>query len=506
MENRGVTESNWDIDTWLRENYDKVTEVFAREGPVQKPIEVNVHVKNAFCFVLEVISGNIHLRVKVFNPGDRMAKHYCSREIALLSALNGTGLAPNVHAGSISERWYISDWIVGADVAEGTTDDNVVEVAHEVGQWLAKYAEVIGARSEFVATGAEQRTTWRDYLVKYGGLIEKIALDPEGDFLAELPIETRLVAKDDPHMGNYVRSTAGKVYGIDFEMASLRPYGWDVVVAARHFLRAWPAPRFAHIDALLEGWGQGTDCISKEDFRKVVMYFAEKTAHDLNSAPVEALRKVLHDYNETANAPAAKIVQVPAKGDGLEPVEAGVHQGLRDHIARLMQSEAQPLAYEDHLANEDAAGQPATATPGPWMAKTCETCQGSCCSYGAKYNAYLKKDAIYRAARHLGTRSLDEVIDAYVAHVPDQHVQNSCFYHTREGCTLPREMRSTTCNEHLCSAVKSIARIMTELEPETPVLVVAGSYEAPDRAIAVTQSSATPVDLASLAVGARKAS
>ena len=505
LENRGNITSNWDIESWLKANYEKVSEVFAREKPVQKPLNVNVIVKNSFCFVLEVASGATHLRVKVFNPDDKMAAAYCAREISLLSALNGTGLAPSIHAGSIEEKWYISDWVVGEDLAEEANGENIVEIAHEIGLWLAKYAEQVAKTPEFVTNETDQCTTWRDYLMNYGGLIKKVALDPEGDFLAGLPVQMRLVAKDDPHLGNYVRSASGEVLGIDFEMSTLRPFGWDIVVTARHFLRAWPGPRFAHIDALLDGWGQGTDCIDKENFRKVVMYFAEKTAHDLNSPPVEALRKVLHDYNVTAAMPAAKVVQIPFKRDDLVPVETRVHKGLRDHIAGLMEAEADSLNYDNRLADDEVGGQPATAKPTSWMAATCETCQGSCCSYGGNYNAYLKKDAIDRAARYLGTRSLHQVIQAYIDHVPDQHVNQSCFYHTRKGCALPREMRSTTCNEHQCSALKSLSNLMGKLDPETALLVVAGAYQAPERAVAVSRSAVALLDLSSDESDAKKA-
>jgi len=496
MANRDGVPRQLDIREWLNQNSDVIKACFDEDISKVGPLDVKVQGVSKFCTILHVWQENTHRRIKVFNPDIPINKGYCYREAQLLSALSGTGLAPRLHYADVEACWYISDWIVGRELFQSVTPDNVVDISREVGAWIAKYTKVISRNDKFVETGAEHRMTWRDYLVQYGGTIKKVAMESDGDFTASLALETRVVAKDDPHFGNYIRSRRGKLFGIDYEMSSLRPYGWDIMVSARALLRTYPGPGMEHIDALVDGWGQGTDCLDKETFRKLVRWFAEKTAFDVNNPTVESFRGVLHAYNKAAEVPAAKILQVPSHRDEIEPVDAGIKTVLAERISTIMEGEAEnDLAYEAYLAGRDAPEDSGTAAVGLRMAKACETCRGSCCSLGTHNVAYLKKDAIYRAARHLGTRSLPEVIKAYMDHVPDEHVMGSCFYHTTQGCALPREMRSTICNTYQCGAVRALNQIAAELEPDVPVLVVAGSESLIDRAVAVTQTTAHAVDV-----------
>lgn len=48
-------------------------------------------------------------------------------------------------------------------------------------------------------------------------------------------------------------STKGRIYGIDFEHASYKPYGWDLLQAARGLVRLYPQ----HTDLLTQYLGQG---------------------------------------------------------------------------------------------------------------------------------------------------------------------------------------------------------------------------------------------------------
>jgi hypothetical protein len=44
-------------------------------------------------------------------------------------------------------------------------------------------------------------------------------------------------------------------------------------------------------------------------------------------------------------------------------------------------------------------------------------------------------------------------VAAYVARVPAATVPGSCVFHGADGCGLPREMRSDTCNRYLCDGL-----------------------------------------------------
>lgn len=495
MANSGGNFEPQDIKAWLAANSDRIKAVFDEDTSKVGTLDVKVQAFNPYCFILHVWTGDTHKRIKAYNPNTERLAGYCSRETKLLGALNDTGLAPRLYDFDTTENWYISDWIVGSELHATVTPDNIVAASREVGQWLAKYAQSILKVDAFSEAGKKQHKNWRDYLVNYGGVIEQAALDPEADFLEDLTLDTRIVAKDDPHFGNYIRAEDGTLFGIDFEMSTLRPYGWDVMVTARALLRTYPGPQFDHIDALVDGWAQGTDCIDQESFRKLVRWFAEKTAFDVNNPTVEGFRQILHAYNANATVPAAKIMQVPGFENEIDAVGADVSQALTARIRSLINNADQPLSVEEYLASDTTPQDSGTADVSLRLAKTCETCEGSCCSRGTQNLAYLKEDAIYRTAHYLGTKSLAHVIDAYVNHVPEHHVKNSCFYHTSTGCALPREMRSTICNMYQCGAAQAVSKMTSELDPDVPIIVVAGHHTEVKRAYAVSEQLSKKLDV-----------
>jgi hypothetical protein len=52
--------------------------------------------------------------------------------------------------------------------------------------------------------------------------------------------------------------------------------------------------------------------------------------------------------------------------------------------------------------------------------------------------------------------------------LPAESVLDSCVYHSATGCSLPRELRSETCNRHLCGKLKNLQAT----RPGGPVLGV----------------------------------
>ena len=476
-----------DIQNWLSANSNRIKAVFNKDISKVGTLDVKIQTFDAHCFILHVWTGDLHRRIKAYNSNAKNLAGYCSRETKLLGALNGTGLAPYLYDFDPTENWYISDWVVGSELHATVTQDNIVAISFEVGQWLAKYTQAILKIDAFTEAGNKKHKNWREYLVNYGGVIEQATLESEADFLEDLALDTRLVAKDDPHFGNFIRADDGQLFGIDFEMSTLRPYGWDIMVTARALLRAYPGPQFDHIDALVDGWAQGTDCIDQDKFHKLVRWFADKTAFDVNNPTVEGFRQILHSYNANSAVPAAKIMQVPGFENEIDAVDTDVQQNLTARIRSLISDADQPLAVEEYFSNGATPQDSGTEEVSLRLAKTCETCEGSCCSRGTQNLAYLKEDALYRAAHYLGTKSLAKVIDAYVDHIPKLHVKNSCFYHTSTGCALPREMRSTICNTYQCGAAQAVSKMTAELAPDVPVIVVAGHHTEVKRANAVSE-------------------
>ncbi|MEP3415040.1 MAG: hypothetical protein ABJN66_08350, partial [Gilvibacter sp.] len=87
------------------------------------------------------------------------------------------------------------------------------------------------------------------------------------------------------------------------------------------------------------------------------------------------------------------------------------------------------------------------------VGKACATCMGSCCNLG-KTHAFLD----YPSLKHiLGLQTSiltkNELVTLYSEFFPDQSYEYSCVFLGKMGCTLPRDLRSFTCNNFLCDEI-----------------------------------------------------
>jgi len=139
----------------------------------------------------------------------------------------------------------------------------------------------------------------------------------------------------------------------------------------------------------------------------------------------------------------------------------------RDHVNRLiaqaMVSKAPPPDLSEHLGASASIPEP---TPAERLTgHVCALCQGGCCSKGGD-TAYLSPDTIRRfMALHPQLRPRD-VLAAYLDRLSPRTQQGSCINHTSQGCSLPREMRSDTCNHYLCATQKDLH---SRLEDDPPL-------------------------------------
>jgi hypothetical protein len=49
-----------------------------------------------------------------------------------------------------------------------------------------------------------------------------------------------------------------------------------------------------------------------------------------------------------------------------------------------------------------------------------------------------------------------EVLDAFLSRVEESTSEDSCVYHGENGCSLPRHMRSGTCNGFECNLLRRL--------------------------------------------------
>ncbi len=119
------------------------------------------------------------------------------------------------------------------------------------------------------------------------------------------------------------------------------------------------------------------------------------------------------------------------------------------------------LSYED-VGVEDAF---------PLEAQTCSVCRGVCCNTGGK-DAYIKKETILRYMFGHPGQDPEQVLAAYMEHLGKKTFVNSCVYHTKTGCSLPRSMRSDTCNEFLCDSLIELDGLLNKTPIPKGILLI----------------------------------
>lgn len=127
---------------------------------------------------------------------------------------------------------------------------------------------------------------------------------------------------------------------------------------------------------------------------------------------------------------------------------------FRAYLENIMQlAEEQITDSASHefiqIEHESRAVQQQTSLP---VINACSTCRGACCLQ-AKGHAFLNKDFFAWRLLNEHDTSGAEMIDQYISQIPDQAYEDSCVYHGPQGCVLPREIRSSTCNRFLCTEI-----------------------------------------------------
>ncbi len=103
------------------------------------------------------------------------------------------------------------------------------------------------------------------------------------------------------------------------------------------------------------------------------------------------------------------------------------------------------------------------ANPLPILSAACGTCQGECCHNGGTH-AFVSTKLIAGMRCVNPGISPQELIDLYLAYLPQRSFNESCVYHQATGCALPRAMRAEICNQWECEDLQFI-RIQSDTSP-----------------------------------------
>jgi Fe-S-cluster containining protein len=100
------------------------------------------------------------------------------------------------------------------------------------------------------------------------------------------------------------------------------------------------------------------------------------------------------------------------------------------------------------------------------LGNACATCMGYCCRLGQTH-AFVDYPTLKNLlASQPAEFSEKDLLDLYSDYFPKQSYQNSCVFQGNNGCTLPRDVRSITCNNFLCDEVKKYRREVLQTDSE----------------------------------------
>jgi len=173
------------------------------------------------------------------------------------------------------------------------------------------------------------------------------------------------------------------------------------------------------------------------------------------------------DLDETWTDPdKAVLVIVPGVDAELVEVPEERIEKLRSHLeSRMTAAENEirnPLNCEALAAmHEDRDEHEACALP---VINACSTCRGQCCTQGGEH-AFLNRDFLAWRLLNEPDQTPQSLIDDYITRLPSHALAGSCLYHTTTGCVLPRQIRSSTCNEFVCTGI-SDARSQWNDQPD----------------------------------------
>lgn len=179
----------------------------------------------------------------------------------------------------------------------------------------------------------------------------------------------------------------------------------------------------------------------------------ETDARDVHALEVLAVLPKEPFFSHVANTDAVLLI-VPDNPQRVVEQPAENIAEFWVHLEQIMQQAEEQVEDTDlhesiQTEHESRAVQQQTSLP---VINACTSCRGACCLQG-KGHAFLNQDFFaWRLLNELDSSPRQKIED-YISRIPEEGYENSCVYHGAEGCVLPREIRSSTCNRFLCTGI-----------------------------------------------------
>ncbi len=180
----------------------------------------------------------------------------------------------------------------------------------------------------------------------------------------------------------------------------------------------------------------------------------EKLEFNLATAHIEAMRTA-HPGSFPEDV---TLVVVPANMHQLTALPDSRKDAIENHI-RAMTDKALEQMQDPQPVRTDIIDPMSTYTVHPDVHDTllagCATCKGQCCNGGGEC-AFITAATVRNFLKNHSEIEPDNVAAHYLEYLPTDSYEDSCVFHAAGGCTLPREIRSDTCNNFLCGPLRNL--------------------------------------------------
>jgi hypothetical protein len=187
----------------------------------------------------------------------------------------------------------------------------------------------------------------------------------------------------------------------------------------------------------------------------------EAIPHD----PVEA-RMRRQTFRPTADDDSVPVM-VPRNDKALVPTSPERVRQLRKHLVRTLR-DLQKMP--DPGRNASALRPEPEGFTGRVARTACTLCAGFCCRNGAD-DAFLDDRTMARVRAARPALDARATMRLYVERVPTAGYEKSCIFHSKQGCTLDRSLRSDVCNAWFCEGLHVY---LANEGAVTPTVIIAG--------------------------------
>jgi len=181
---------------------------------------------------------------------------------------------------------------------------------------------------------------------------------------------------------------------------------------------------------------------------------------------------------DVINSSSFTVTLVPYNDAGECELPEARREAIRDHLTSVTR---EAIAIREAAAGDgnapDRASQSSSALPvsfplpeppaadlGAVMVNACIACRGTCCRTGGEH-AYIITDTILRYLDAHPDCTEEQIVQAYLSHLVSRTMDSGCVYQHVNGCVLPREMRSDTCNRYYCEDLRVFRENQTDNSP-----------------------------------------